>query len=55
MFTIGQVSEMFAIPVFTLRYYNKEGLFSNLIRAREIRSFLPAASLLGQRRWVAPV
>ena len=34
MFTIGQVSEMFAIPVFTLRYYNKEGLFSNLMRAR---------------------
>ena len=55
MFTIGQVSEMFAIPVSTLRYYNKEGLFFNLMRAREIRSFLPAALLLGQRRWVAPV
>lgn len=27
MFTIGQVSEMFAIPVSTLRYYDKEGLF----------------------------
>ena len=45
---------MFAIPVSTLRYYNKEGLFPNLKRA-EIRSSLPAASLLGQRRWVVPV
>lgn len=34
MFTIGQVSEMFAIPVSTLRYYDKEGLFFNLMRAR---------------------
>ncbi|WP_413469697.1 hypothetical protein [Slackia isoflavoniconvertens] len=25
---------MFAIPVSTLRYYDKEGLFSNLMRAR---------------------
>lgn len=33
MFTIGQVSEMFAIPVSTLRYYDKEGLFFNLKRA----------------------
>lgn len=54
MFTIGQVSEMFAIPVSTLRYYNKEGLFFNLMRAGD-RSFLPAASLLGQCSWIAPV
>ena len=26
MFTIGQVSEMFRIPISTLRYYDKEGL-----------------------------
>lgn len=39
MLTIGQVSEMFAIPVSTLRYYNKEGLFSNLMCARGKRRF----------------
>ena len=27
MYTIGQVSEMFNLPVSTLRYYDKEGLF----------------------------
>lgn len=26
MYTIGQVSEMFDLPVSTLRYYDKEGL-----------------------------
>ena len=26
MYTIGQVSEMFSIPISTLRYYDKEGL-----------------------------
>ena len=41
MFKIGQVSEMFAIPVSTLRYYNKEGLFSNLKRVGN--SFFPAS------------
>ena len=30
---------MFAIPVSTLRYYDKEGLFSNLMRARGKRQF----------------
>ena len=30
MYSIGQVSEMFGIPVSTLRYYDKEGLFPNL-------------------------
>ena len=39
MYTIGQVSEMFAIPVSTLRYYDKEGLFPNLKRAGGIRQF----------------
>ena len=27
MYTIGQVSEMFSIPISTLRYYDKEGFF----------------------------
>ena len=27
MYTIGQVSEMFGLPVSTLRYYDKEGRF----------------------------
>lgn len=39
MYTIGQVSEMFDIPVSTLRYYDKEGLFPNLKRAGGIRQF----------------
>lgn len=50
MFTIGQVSEMFAIPVSTLRYYDKEGLFSNLKRAGN--SFFPAS---GFAAWAAPL
>ena len=39
MYTIGQVSEMFHIPVSTLRYYDKEGLFPGLERASGIRRF----------------
>ena len=39
MFTIGQVSEMFDLPVSTLRYYDKEGLFSELNRISGIRQF----------------
>ena len=39
MYTIGQVSEMFNIPVSTLRYYDKEGLFPNLERQSGIRKF----------------
>ncbi len=27
MYTIGQISKMFHLPVSTLRYYDKEGLF----------------------------
>ena len=27
MYTIGQVSEMFGLPISTLRYYDKQGLF----------------------------
>ena len=39
MYTIGQVSEMFNIPISTLRYYDKEGLFPELQRASGIRRF----------------
>lgn len=39
MYTIGQVSEMFNIPISTLRYYDKEGLFPNLERSSGIRRF----------------
>ena len=39
MYTIGQVSEMFSIPVSTLRYYDKEGLFPHLERKGNIRYF----------------
>lgn len=39
MYTIGQVSEMFHLPISTLRYYDKEGLFPNLERSSGIRRF----------------
>ena len=39
MYTIGQVSEMLGIPVSTLRYYDKEELFTNLERKGNIRWF----------------
>ena len=39
MYTIGQVSEMFNLPISTLRYYDKEGLFPNLERESGIRKF----------------
>ncbi len=39
MYTIGQVSEMFDMPVSTLRYYDKEGLFPHLERSSGIRQF----------------
>ena len=39
MYTIGQVSEMFSIPVSTLRYYDKEGLFPGMERKSGIRKF----------------
>ena len=39
MYTIGQVSEMFHIPVSTLRYYDKEGLFPAIQRQSGIRKF----------------
>ena len=39
MYTIGQISEMFNIPVSTLRYYDREGLFPNMKRESNIRKF----------------
>ncbi len=39
MYTIGEVSKMFNIPISTLRYYDKEGLFINLKRESGIRKF----------------
>ncbi|MBR3299371.1 MAG: MerR family transcriptional regulator [Clostridia bacterium] len=39
MHTIGRVSEMFGLPISTLRYYDKEGLFPSLQRRSGIRQF----------------
>lgn len=39
MFTIGQVSKMFGLPISTLRYYDKEGLLPNIERESGIRKF----------------
>ena len=39
MYTIGQVSEMYHMPVSTLRYYDKEGLFPEMERVSGIRRF----------------
>ena len=39
MYTIGQVSEMFDLPISTLRYYDKEGLFPAMQRDSGIRKF----------------
>lgn len=39
MYTIGQVSKLFNLPVSTLRYYDKEGLFPNIKRSSGIRQF----------------
>ena len=39
MYTIGQISKMFHLPVSTLRYYDKEGLFPGIKRDSGIRKF----------------
>ena len=39
MYSVGQVSEMFGLPVSTLRYYDKQGLFPKLVRVSGIRRF----------------
>lgn len=39
MYTIGEVSKLFELPVSTLRYYDKQGLFPNITRISGIRKF----------------
>ncbi len=39
MYTIGQVSKMFGIPISTLRYYDKVGLFPSMERRGGQRRF----------------
>lgn len=39
MYTIGEISKMFNLPISTLRYYDKEGFFPNLCRKGNIRYF----------------
>lgn len=39
MYTIGEVSEKFGLPVSTLRYYDKQGLFPAMERKSGIRQF----------------
>ena len=39
MYTIGQVSDMFGLPISTLRYYDKEGLFPTMERKNGSRKF----------------
>lgn len=39
MYTIGQVSEIFGLPISTLRYYDKQGLFPGMERVSGIRRF----------------
>ena len=39
MYSIGQVAEMFGMPISTLRYYDKQGLFPNIERVSGIRKF----------------
>ena len=39
MYTIGQVAELFHLPVSTLRYYDKQGLFPGMARTSGIRRF----------------
>ena len=39
MYSIGQVAEKFGMPISTLRYYDKQGLFPIMERAYGIRKF----------------
>ena len=39
MYSIGQVAEMFGLPISTLRYYDKQGLFPRMERVSGIRRF----------------
>ena len=46
MYTIGQVSEMFGLPISTLRYYDKQGLFPGMERISGIRKFSEKSRIL---------
>ena len=39
MYSIGEISKMFQLPISTLRYYDKEGLFPHLKRVNGVRQF----------------
>lgn len=40
MYSIGEISKKFNIPISTLRYYDKEGLLTNIKRNKSgIRQF----------------
>lgn len=39
MYSIGQVSKMFGLPISTLRYYDKQGLFPGVERKSGVRAF----------------
>ena len=39
MYTIGQAAQMFGLPISTLRYYDKQGLFPRMERVSGIRKF----------------
>ena len=39
MYSIGEISKMFDLPISTLRYYDKEGLFPHLKRVNGVRQF----------------
>ena len=39
MYSIGQIAQMFDLPISTLRYYDKQGLFPNMERVSGIRKF----------------
>lgn len=39
MYTIGQVSKMFDLPISTIRFYDKKGLFPEIKRESGIRKF----------------
>ena len=39
MYTIGKISEMSGLPISTLRYYDRKGLFPDIKRTSGIRQF----------------
>lgn len=39
MYSIVEISKMFQLPISTLRYYDKEGLFPHLKRVNGVRQF----------------